>query len=209
METPFKKDKEETKRRLIQATGEIFMSKGYTGLSAPRIANLAGVSKTLVYRYFGNVQELFKAYLLQKDYWITSLVDVEKMIETGKDDSGQELIKHILENHMNYFYGDKEMQQMIRWQLNEANDISRSIADSRERAGEDILEMTDKHFAGSGINFRALSAVFVSGIYLMVLNAKVTGSSFCGIDINREADMQEVIRTIKQAVDWAYERGGS
>jgi len=205
MET-YRKDKEETKKRLIDATGEIFMTKGYSGLTAPKIANIAGVSKTLVYRYFGNVEELFKAYLLQKDYWVGYLGDVDHLVELSKIDFGQSLIKQLLENQMNYFYGNREMQQMIRWQINEANSISRGLADSRERMGEEILDITDTYFKDSGVNFRALSALFVSGIYFLVLNARVNGSTFCGIDINKKEDMRAITETLKQAIDWAYEK---
>lgn len=210
IEPPHKKDKEETKQKLIDATGEIFMVKGYAGLNASKIASVAGVSKTLIYRYFGNVQELFKAYLVQKDFWIAAYEDnMDEILQANKHDSGQELIKLILENQMNYFSKNQEMQQMIRWQISESNSISRGISDSRERVGEEILEMSDPYFKDSGVNFRAISSLLVSGIYLLVLNAKVNGSAFCGIDINKEEDMQEIVKSLKMIVDWSYEKAKS
>lgn len=207
MEAQHKKDKEETKNKLIKATGEIFMLKGYSGLNASKIASTAGVSKTLIYRYFGNVQELFKAYLTQKDFWIAAHQDnLEDILAAYKHDSGQGLIKLLLENQMSYFFNNREMQQMIRWQISESNSISRAIADARERMGEEVLEMSDPYFKDSGVNLRAITALLVSGIYLLVLNAKVNGSSFCGIDINKQEDMDEIIRSLKMTVDWAYDK---
>ncbi|GLU52759.1 hypothetical protein Dfri01_22200 [Dyadobacter frigoris] len=47
MEILHKKDKEETKKKLIDATGKIFMSKGYSGLRASKIADAAGVKQNL------------------------------------------------------------------------------------------------------------------------------------------------------------------
>ncbi len=207
MEPQHKKDKEETKKKLIKATGEIFMIKGYSGLNASKIASTAGVSKTLIYRYFGNVQELFKAYLNQKDYWIsTQQENIDATLGVHKNDAGQGLIKELLENQMRYFFNSREMQQMIRWQISEPNSISRAIADARERMGEEVLEMSDPYFKDSGVSVRAITALLVSGIYLLVLNAKVNGSTFCGIDINKQEDMDEIIRSLKMTIDWAYDK---
>lgn len=209
MDTLHKKDKEETKKKLIKATGEIFMSKGYSALRASKIAYAAGVSKTLIYRYFGNVQELFKAYLYQKDFWISMEDHVDDLREANAHDSGQKLAKNTLENQIEYFFQNQEMQQIMRWQINEPNDIARGLADSRERLGEELLSLTDPHFKDSDVNFRALLAVIIPGIYYLVLNAKVNGSTFCGININKDEDMKQVQKAVKMAVDWAYEKAST
>ncbi|MBE9461685.1 TetR/AcrR family transcriptional regulator [Dyadobacter subterraneus] len=209
MDILHKKDKEETKKKLIAATGEIFMTKGYSALKASRIAYVAGVSKTLIYRYFGNVQELFKVYLSQKDFWISLEDHVDALLEANRHDSGRELAKSILESQIAYFFQNKEMQQIMRWQISEPNVIARSLADSRERLGEEMLGISDPHFKDSGVNFRALLAVIVPGIYYLVLNAKVNGSTFCGIDINKSEDIKEVQKAVNLMVDWAYEKAGS
>ena len=206
MENLHKKDKEETKNKLIDAAGEIFKNSGYAALKASRIAYIAGVSATLIYRYFGNVQELFKAYLLKKDYWIPYHQDLENTLEANRHDSGRELAKNMLEKQMDYFYNNPEMQKIVRWEISEANDLSRSLADSRERLGDQMLGITDNHFKDSGVNFRVLLGLMIAGIYYLVLHAKTNGSTFCGIDINKEKDMKEVQKTLKQMVDWAYEK---
>ncbi len=209
MDTPHKKDKEETKKKLIQATGEIFMTKGYQGLKAARIANVAGVSKTLIYRYFGNVEELFKAYLAQKDFWLSMEGQVEKLLEASRNDFGKQLAKQTLEAQIAYFSQNKEMQEIMRWQINEPNQIARTLADSRELLGEELLSLSDPHFKDSGVSLRALLAVIIPGIYYLVLNAKVNGSSFCGININRKEDMEQLQKAVELAVDWCYEKAGS
>lgn len=34
------------------------------------VAQKAGISKMLIYRYFGNINDLMIRYILKKDYWI-------------------------------------------------------------------------------------------------------------------------------------------
>lgn len=204
MEILNKKDKEETKRKLILATGEIFMTKGYFGLKASKIAYAAGVSKTLIYRYFGNVEELFKVYLAQKDFWISMQTQLQAMLEANVHDSGKEFTKRALESQILYVFQNKEMQEIMRWQISRPNDIARGLADARERVGEELLNIIEPYFKDSGVNFRAFLAVIVPGIYYLVLNAKVNGSSFCGIDINKLEDMKEIQKAVSQIVEWSY-----
>lgn len=209
METLHKKDKEGTKNKLIQAAGEIFMAKGYQGLKAAPIAYLAGVSKTLIYRYFGTVEELFKAYLAQKDFWLAMEGQVGELLDASRHDFGKQLAQQVLEAQIAYFYQNKEMQEIMRWQIAEPNQLARTLANSRELLGEELLSLSDPYFKDSGVNFRALLAVIVPGIYYLVLNAKVNGSTFCGININKREDMEEVQKAVKQVIDWCYEKADS
>ena len=62
------KDKELTKRKLINAVGEIIRTEGYTGLGVNKIARQAQVNKKLIYRYFMTVDRLIEEYVLEKDY---------------------------------------------------------------------------------------------------------------------------------------------
>jgi len=48
------KDKEQTKRRLIQAVGEIISTDGFSNLRISTISRKAGVDRKLIYRYFGS-----------------------------------------------------------------------------------------------------------------------------------------------------------
>ena len=46
------RNKEFTKRKLIDAVGEIFRTEGHTGLGVNKVAKRAGVTKKLIYDYF-------------------------------------------------------------------------------------------------------------------------------------------------------------
>ena len=66
------KDKERTKRKLIDAVADIFRTEGYAGLGVNKVAKIAGVHKKLIYRYFGGFEQLVEAYVVETDYWINS-----------------------------------------------------------------------------------------------------------------------------------------
>jgi len=58
------KDKETTKKRLIEAVGELIRLRGFKGLRISIVARQADVDRKLIYRYFGNLNNLIEAYRL-------------------------------------------------------------------------------------------------------------------------------------------------
>jgi len=82
----------------------------------------------------------------------------------------------------------------------------KSVSDQREEEGEKVLKMTDPFFAGSDINFRALIALLLGGIYYIVLHGETNKSTVSGIDINLEKDRKAISETIRQVISWAWEK---
>ncbi|QJW90453.1 TetR/AcrR family transcriptional regulator [Spirosoma taeanense] len=56
------RDRPQTEQRLISAVGQIITEEGFDQLGINRIASRAGVNKILIYRYFGGLEGLLKAY---------------------------------------------------------------------------------------------------------------------------------------------------
>ncbi|MEJ7780370.1 MAG: TetR/AcrR family transcriptional regulator [Daejeonella sp.] len=197
------KNKEMTKRKLIEAVSAIIRTEGYTGLGVNKIAKQAGVHKKLIYRYFETVERLIEAYVIEKDYWLlTSNQLYNRPVNSNVD--LKELALGILEDQFNFFYQEKEMQQLILWEISGKSQLMKSISATRELLGDDFLQLTDDYFKDSDINFRALSAILSAGIYYLVLHAPV--SSYCGISIQQTRDREEMVRTIRQVISMAFEK---
>lgn len=199
---PVIKNKELTKKKLVNAVGEIICKEGYTGLGVNKIARKAGVDKRLIYRYFGTVDRLIEAYVVEKDYWVLASDELKTQAEEETTDL-QASITAILEDQFNFFYSEKEMQQLIIWEISGKSPLMKSISVAREHLGERFLGLTDEYFKDSDINFRALSALLSAGIYYMVLHAPVT--PYCGVDIQNPGDRDELKRTIRQVISRAFE----
>lgn len=61
----FEKLPEEKKDKIIKACLEVFAEKGYTGASTNEIVQRAGISKGILFHYFGNKKNLY-LYILDK-----------------------------------------------------------------------------------------------------------------------------------------------
>jgi len=196
-----KKNRDDTMQKLLAAVGAILTEKGYTGLGINKIALEAGVTKELIYRYYGGLNNLLKTYISSRDYWQPLLKDLNH-------DSPADTLKmftELLQNQFRFFFEEKEMQKFILWQISEYNTLMRSISEERESEGAKLLALTNEHFKGSGINIRAVMALLLGGIYYVILHAENNKSTVAGIDANLEKDREELITTIGQILNWAWQ----
>ncbi|ATP56269.1 hypothetical protein CPT03_07185 [Pedobacter ginsengisoli] len=199
------RDKDATMKQFIDAIGDILRAEGYSGLKVNRIARYTGKDKTLIARYFTDLAGLQRAYIMEKDYWIPIF---ERFVLTDVDGIAEikETFVTLMQENFDFFSSNSEMQHIILWQISEENDLMTEISNGREEHGDRLFELTDPTFEGSDVNFRAVIGLLLGGIYYMVLHAATNKSKVCGIDLNRESDKLEILKTIEQLITWACER---
>jgi len=199
------KNKEQTKRKLIGAVAQIFRTEGYAGLGVNKVAKLAGVHKKLIYRYFGGFAQLVEAYVVETDYWMQFADHMRQLTIPKNLDETKNLIGHILKNQFLYFHADREMQQLILWELSTDSTLMRSIHRTRETMGQQFLELTDPYLKNSKINFRAIAALLVGGIYYTILHTRRNGGMFSDVDLATESGRQDLLDAIDQIIDLAFD----
>jgi AcrR family transcriptional regulator len=200
------KNKEETKRRLIEAVGEILKTEGHRSLGVNNIARKAEVNKKLIYRYFQNVNGVIEAYVVERDYWMVFFNKMNETLSLENPSSTKELITSILQNQFKFFLTEQEMQRLILWEISEDSPLMRSIHNARESMGQGLLQLSDEHFNDSKVNFRAIAALLVGGIYYTILHTRFNGGIICDVNINSQEGKSEMINAIKQIVGWAFEK---
>ncbi len=202
------KNKENTKRKLIWAVGEIIKMDGFESLSASKVARKAEVDRKLIGRYFGGLSQLIEAYVVENDYWMLFTDHIKEIIKSNSYSGSQELITSVLQNQFGYFYSEKDMQRLILWELTSNSPLMKSIHNARESMGQKFFELTDEHFKQTDVNFRAIGALLVGGIYYTVLHTIYNGGKFADLDISTEEGQKEILKAIGQIVGWAYKEAG-
>ncbi|MDR1502662.1 MAG: TetR/AcrR family transcriptional regulator, partial [Prevotella sp.] len=69
------RDRDMTEEKLIKAVGELIVKEGFESLGVRKVAEQAGVNKTLIYRYFESLDGLIYAYMKKHDFWINMPLD--------------------------------------------------------------------------------------------------------------------------------------
>lgn len=81
------RDRKQTEQRLIDAVGQEITENGFDKLGINRISSRAGVNKVLIYRYFGNLNGLVKAYYERTDSVIAApTFDMQRLKDASLDD---------------------------------------------------------------------------------------------------------------------------
>lgn len=200
-----KKDKEATKRRLVKAVGELLKSAGPKSLGINKIAKAAGVDKKLIYRYFGGADQLIETYITENDYWLAFGKKIQELIQS-ENQRLPDMVAQLLKQQFNHFEKDENMQLLVILELTGAFPIMKSIHNTREALAEDLLEMIHVRYEGNQVNFRAIAALLVGGIYYTILHSRSNGNIFTGLDILSESGKKDIRQAIDFIIDAALSR---
>ena len=115
-----KKNRAATEDKIYQAFLEILKEKGPQGIGINSVAKQAGVSKGLIYRYFGGMKGLLLEYAKSGDFFksLFTIKDGENPIENLKNFT-KEGTKELRENIF--------AQEILRWQLMENNENTKDL----------------------------------------------------------------------------------
>lgn len=200
------RDIEETKRKILKAVGELFVEQGMKGLNIANIARRAGIDRTNVYRIFGkDVKVIIEAYIVQKDYWLKFFEKINKEVTEKNHQNAIDLIIDVLQNQWRYFSSDRQMQQLILWELSGDSNLMRSIHNTRELMSEPILELADKHFIETAVKFRPIAVLLLGGIYYANIHSISNGNMMCGIDVKSVEGQVDLMKAIQQIIEWTFE----
>lgn len=101
-----------TKKLILDAASNLFIKKGFEGVSISEIAKKAGTNSSLIYHYFESKEELWKSV---KDDFVNAFIDKENL----KFDSSkglENIIKQIVQTRVSFYEKHPEVMRMIGWQ---------------------------------------------------------------------------------------------
>ena len=134
------KNKEQTMTRLLTAVEDILANEGYQGLGINPIAKQAGVSKALIYRYFGGLEGLIDAYGETDSFWPTT----EEIRGMAKEDfrklNLRERCKHIFRNFRQALAKRPHTVAIFAWELTEKNSATKNLIARRTTTSLDVVK---------------------------------------------------------------------
>ncbi|KEQ29373.1 TetR family transcriptional regulator [Pedobacter antarcticus 4BY] len=197
-------DKERSTLKLIEAVGTVIKNEGYTGLTATNIARVAGLNRRLITLYFGTIDNLIETYVRSKDYWITASGNAVELIKEYTGENTKPILDKLLQNQLDYFFNEEEMQKIVLWQISQSTQIMKDVSEERELLSRDFFKLSDRELEGKDTDLRAVSALLVAGIYYLVLHAKSTDTLFCEIDLNTTEGMVRIKKAISLILEQTY-----
>ena len=188
------RDREATKKRLLETVGRMVAEKGFEQIGINAVAAQSGVSKILIYRYFGSVDGLLAAYIRQYDFWLNLPAEVPERDELPQ------FLKTLFQQQIDRLRTDAALRRLYRWELSCNNETIAKIREQREKAG---LELIRKFCQASGM--QQLEAETVSAIFAASITYLAMLSDFCsvynGIAIDKDAGWNQIQKGINRMID--------
>ncbi|WP_373844019.1 TetR/AcrR family transcriptional regulator [Bacteroides heparinolyticus] len=188
------KDRELTEKRILEAVGSIIENDGFEKTGVNVIAQRAGVSKMLIYRYFGGIDELIAQYLLRKDYWANTDIDIIKPSDIGGS------LKHLFREQIIQLRSDITLKRLCRWELTTENENIRRLRERREQNGCNLIKIISRLTGSENSEVASLASIISASISYLVLMEE-QNPIYNGIDLQSDKGWDQIVKGIDLIID--------
>jgi AcrR family transcriptional regulator len=190
------RDRAATEDRILGAVGEVLARDGFGGIGVNAIAKQAGVNKVLIYRYFGGLPELLRAWGESGRFW-------PRVKDLLGDDPQALLAMPAAERYARFFehFIDELRRrpltlEILAAEVQERNELTAILETEREEWGAEASRVLGGPAFQSGRHTRGITLLLVAGIqYLMLRSRRIR--IFGGLDIQDDAGWAEIKAAIR------------
>lgn len=190
----------------MEAARSLLKRNGFESLGVNAIAQEAGVSKVLIYRYFGSLEGLFDE--LGRTIDPASISSIKELVGRRLAEGNQpsEVLEEALLQLIEHLLGDPLSRELLIWELSSENELTRSFARVREEAGLSLNGLVRSALPeDTELDVEAILALISSGCYYLFLRSRYV-SQYNGVPIQSKAGWQRVARSAGLLLEGAIAR---
>ncbi|WP_028313449.1 TetR/AcrR family transcriptional regulator [Desulfatibacillum aliphaticivorans] len=198
MKTPTR-NREATRLKLINAVGQVLAEKGFTHLGVNAVARQAGVDKVLIYRYFGGMPGLIKAFGQEGDFWPSMEELAGGDIDAYRVLPLEEKLKIMGRNYLEGIRKRPLTQEIMAWEMVERNNLTEELEIIREtrmlRFADLFLQVGEE-----AVDVMAVIGLMGAGLsYLICRSRRIRW--YNGIDLENEEGWKRLENGIDLVVE--------
>lgn len=197
-----RRTKADIENSINKAAENIILEKGFSGMTVLDIIKRAKIEPVTFYSRYRNLEEFYDMFVREYDYWLSEVL--KPLPERTYD---QDRYVEIFKNLIDYLKDDSIMLELLRWEVNDANRVTKRAATNREEQTLPLTEIYGNQFIGSDIDFVAISTLLIAGIYYLNLHRKC--SPFCGIDVTTADGRRRLTNAITSLSDHMFRQKDS
>lgn len=194
-----------TKRKIFDAMVEILTESGFKAVGVNAIARRAGVSKSLIYRYFGSLEGLMLAYAQEGDFWPMLEVAARRQMKASTAAELGQVAKTLMLHALRELRARKSTQEILRWELFEYSELSRTLSAYRNRQASLFLRPFREASMGKLVDVNAIAAIIGTSFFYLILRAK-TAKHIYDLDIQTDEGWQRVAEALSFIYDAVFEK---
>jgi AcrR family transcriptional regulator len=197
-----------TEARILDALKKLIVRSGFEHVGITRVAKEAGVSKELIYRYFGGVPQMVMALLKGQEYWTKPERYLDRIPPRPRREtaaaSDAVRITSMLREQVRALRGNDFVQQVRRWELVDSTKLTAPLAQAREDASCAFVRGCA---APKGVDLPAAVGILLAGAIYLVLRSS-TASDFIGVDLGTEKGWQRIEGALALLAERIYAQPG-
>lgn len=188
------KSREQTECKILEAVASIVESDGFEKLGINTIALKANVSKMLIYRYFGGLEELVARFIMQKDYWANTDTLILNPHSVGDS------IKSMFRNQIEQLRNDVTLRRLCRWELSCHNASIDRLRDKREENGCNLIKVVSRLTGCFNSEVASLASILSASIsYLTLIEDQCP--TYNGIALQTDKGWEQIAQGVDMIVD--------
>ncbi|GAB3932548.1 TetR/AcrR family transcriptional regulator [Larkinella terrae] len=195
-----KRNRAQTSQRIINALEEVIAEKGIEGIGINRISEKAGVSKVLIYRYFGGLDGLLTHYIkMGRLFPLLSPATLEQLRPVHENDLSKLWYKQLVHTYR-FFRQFPAAFQVLKATVAEESQMA---AEASAAYDEELTRMVGQLAYVKGADFQAVSAIMTGAMSYLTLLSK-NNRTMIGINLSTEEGwhrIEEAVRVIYTALN--------
>ena len=191
------RDRDVTEQRMLKAVGEMIRRDGFEKLGVNAVAAHCGVSKILIYRYFGSLDGLLAAYIRQHDFWINFPLDIPGRAHLP------EFLKKTFRTMIGRLHGDPTLRRLYRWELSSKNELVAALRRQREQAGLELIARVSRKTGLPESEVAVLATFLTASVTYLVLLEEYC-PVYNGIPIGEAAGWEQIVLGIDLLIDKTF-----
>ena len=199
-----RRDRARTERTILDAVARLILRDGLSGVGINALAREAGIDKVLIYRYFGDLDGVYRAYAEHGDFWWS----VDDIIGTEKAANLAGALKSGFRRHAAEMRKRPVTLAVIGAETANRTPLVIVLEEVRERRA---LELMDAVFARYGapahVDLPALTAILGAAIDYLAARARQI-RVYGGVEIKTDKDWERLFTTVDAMIDGAFSTAG-
>jgi AcrR family transcriptional regulator len=195
--SPRPRDRAATEERILGAVGEVLARDGFSGIGINAIAKQASVDKVLIYRYFGGLPELLRAWGESGRFWprVADLLGPDPQVLLSLPTA--ERYARFFEHFVDELRTRPLTVAVLAGEVNGRNELTAILEAEREQWGEEAVrvlggtEWTERPW------LQGVTLLLVAGVqHLLVRSRQIR--VFGGVDLRSDEGWDELKRSLRE-----------
>lgn len=189
------RDREATQESIIKAVGTLLAREGIMAVGVNSVAKEAGIDKVLIYRYFGGMPQLLRAFGESEEFWppVSEMTgeDIEALMSMPLAES----VSAVLINFARALRRRPITLEIMAWELVEQNELTEVLREVRENMSIKLFNEFRAKYGDVDVDIAAMVTLLSAAVSYLLLRRRDT-EIYNTIDIRSQKGWERIEKSI-------------